>query len=123
MRPFSSALPKASIDVSVVEWSRHDPAELHDAREQLLEELRRRPAWHADAACREHPDVSFFPERGEDVRPAKAVCAGCLARAECLAFGMREHHGIWSGTSERERRRLRVQRGEIVVGTDRSEAA
>jgi hypothetical protein len=88
----------------------------------FLEFLRAvKPDWHRDAACREHPDVNFFPERGEDSRPAKAVCAKCLVRAECLAAGIREHFGIWSGTSERERRRIRAERGEIVVS--RSEAA
>lgn len=93
-------------------WS-GDPAELI-ARDTLFV----KPSWHADAACREHPEVNWFPERGEDARPAKAICAGCLVRAECLeaAFEHRVTTGIWGGTSERERRRLRVQRGEIVVG-------
>lgn len=68
-----------------------------------------RPSWHRDAACAEHPTVTFFPTRGEDIRPALAVCAGCLVRSECLAHALEhdEHHGIWGGTSERQRRRLR----------------
>lgn len=59
--------------------------------------------------CREHPDVNFFIDRGEDSRPAKAVCAGCLVRGECLDFALSgpERFGVWGGTSERERRRLR----------------
>jgi len=44
-------------------------------------------AWHADAACREHPEVSFFPGQHESTAPAKA-CAACLVRAECLAAGL-----------------------------------
>jgi WhiB family redox-sensing transcriptional regulator len=63
--------------------------------------------------------VNFFPERGDDHRAANEVCASCLVRADCLAAGMSEHHGVWAGTSGRERRRLRVERGEIVVGVDR----
>jgi len=47
--------------------------------EVLLEMVARsRPAWHADAACLEHPEVNFFPGRGESLAPAKAICAGCL---------------------------------------------
>ena len=65
-----------------------------------------RPAWMADAACREHPEVSFFPVRGESTgATAKAICRRCLVRVECEAFAV-EHGeiGIWGGTSERQRR-------------------
>jgi WhiB family redox-sensing transcriptional regulator len=62
----------------------------------------------ADAACREHPDVDFFPGQGEDVRPAKAVCYGCLVQSDCLAFAQANFltSGIWGGTSVKERRRM-----------------
>jgi hypothetical protein len=50
-----------------------------NARDPLTELLTRvRPAWMKDALCREHPEISFFPEPGEDLRAAKAVCARCL---------------------------------------------
>jgi WhiB family redox-sensing transcriptional regulator len=68
------------------------------------------PSWHRDAACREYVGlVEFFPERGVSAEPAKAVCAGCLVREECLeyALALGEKFGIWGGTSERERRALR----------------
>ncbi len=50
--------------------------------------------------------VDFFPARGESVRDAKAVCAGCPVRSECLDFALRLKvaHGVWGGLSERERR-------------------
>lgn len=86
-----------------------DPAELLDAR-VLLTELIDRPAWMADALCREHPGVTFFLERGEDARPAKAICSSCLVRDECLAYAIDQGsalHGIWGGASDRERRRMR----------------
>jgi WhiB family redox-sensing transcriptional regulator len=74
-----------------------------------LDELLRRPAWQADGACHEHPDVNFFPAPGEDSRPAKAVCAGCLVRTECAAYATRERIlcGIWGGTTGRDRRAAR----------------
>ncbi len=58
-----------------------------------------------------HPDL-FFPERGDPTDEAKAVCASCVVRDQCLQFALDngEKFGIWAGTSERERRRLRRQR-------------
>lgn len=65
------------------------------------------------AACAGLDPNLMFPERGESTAEAKAVCAGCLVRAECLEFALVEviKHGLWGGTSERERRRLRRERG------------
>jgi len=55
------------------------------------------------------PEV-FFPEKGGSVREAKAVCAGCPVRAQCLehALAHDERFGVWGGLSERERRRLKT---------------
>ena len=74
-----------------------------------LYDLLVRPAWHADAACREHPEVNFFPGRGEPVAPAKAICSGCLVRGECAdAVGLSyDTYGVWGGRTEYERKALR----------------
>lgn len=75
-----------------------------------------RPApWTDYAACAGVDPELFFPGRGESLRPARAVCARCVVRAQCLehAITNEEHHGVWGGTSERERRRIRRQRGLI----------
>ena len=71
-----------------------------------------RPPWMADALCRERPEVEFFVDVGEDVEPAKAVCAGCLVKVECLAFALNTgvDHGVWGGTSPRARAALRKAR-------------
>ena len=66
--------------------------------------------WRLRAACRfTDPDL-FFPisDSGkglEQTAKAKAVCAGCEVRRECLAFAVRarERHGIWGGMTEQER--------------------
>jgi WhiB family redox-sensing transcriptional regulator len=52
----------------------------------------------------------FFPERGEYVDAAKAVCSHCPVRQTCLEYAIstNERWGIWGGTSERERRPLRL---------------
>lgn len=68
--------------------------------------------WMADALCKTTPDVNFYPGRGESTDAARAVCAVCPVRAECLEYALRigERYGIWGGTSERERRVLRRER-------------
>lgn len=69
------------------------------------------PEWRSLAACRDYPTAMFFTDRGESVNHAKAVCADCAVRAECLAEsclpGQVERIGIWGGMSERERRMYR----------------
>jgi WhiB family redox-sensing transcriptional regulator len=67
-----------------------------------------RPPWMSDAACREHSEVRFILDRGQSADPALAVCAGCLVRSECLGYAM-EHgeYGVWGGTTDRERNRIR----------------
>ncbi|MEM7323501.1 MAG: WhiB family transcriptional regulator [Actinomycetota bacterium] len=80
--------------------------------------------WYVDGACRGLDPDLFFPERGESTADAKAVCAGCVVRAECLewALATRERFGIWGGTSERERRRLRRSAAAASVVGERGVA-
>ncbi len=74
---------------------------------ELFDLLRHRPAFHADAACREAPaEVSWFIERGQDPRPAKAVCQRCLVVDECRAWAFdqgAELEGVWAGLSRQDR--------------------
>jgi WhiB family transcriptional regulator, redox-sensing transcriptional regulator len=69
-------------------------------------------SWRLDALCAETDPEAFFPEKGGSTREAKRVCVGCAVRVECLEFALSndERFGIWGGLSERERRRLRLQR-------------
>lgn len=71
-----------------------------------------RPAWHADAACREHPELSWFAERGQSGTAAKQVCEGCLVRDECRAYALADStlSGVWGAMSEPERREARKVR-------------
>ena len=72
--------------------------------------------WRRDALCAETDPEAFFPEKGGSTREAKRVCTGCSVRAECLEAALTndERFGIWGGLSERERRRLRLQRRDII---------
>jgi WhiB family redox-sensing transcriptional regulator len=66
-------------------------------------------AWQGKARCLEVEPEIFFPERGGSSKAARAVCNDCEVRSQCLNYALqnREQFGIWGGTSERERRRLR----------------
>ncbi|NIH79293.1 WhiB family transcriptional regulator [Amycolatopsis viridis] len=69
--------------------------------------------WRTSAACRDEDPELFFPvsEMGPGARQvarAKAVCASCPVRAECLAYALDAglDNGIFGGTTEQERRSL-----------------
>jgi WhiB family redox-sensing transcriptional regulator len=83
------------------------------------------PDWHADAACREHPEVRWVGSdtSGPEVRAANAICAECLVRAECLATAMDDPTliGVWGGTTTRERQvRHRSDRRQLSRDDRRS---
>lgn len=71
-------------------------------------------SWRVNAACRDTDPNLFFPvgttgPAVEQIRSAKEVCCGCLARDACLEFAIvtNQDTGIWGGTAEDERRLLR----------------
>lgn len=79
-------------------------------------------SWHDDAQCWGEELVLFFgpdgerqPERDIRERAAKAICAQCPVRTECLDYALSspEHNGTWGGLNEEERaseRRRRMRR-------------
>jgi WhiB family redox-sensing transcriptional regulator len=73
-------------------------------------------SWRQDALCAETDPEAFFPEKGGSTREAKRVCVGCPVRLQCLEYALDndERFGIWGGLSERERRRLRLARRELL---------
>jgi WhiB family redox-sensing transcriptional regulator len=70
--------------------------------------------WRDEAACRQtDPDLFFPPGRTgvaiEQLEAAKSVCRSCPVQHPCLQFALETNQeaGIWGGTDEDERRRLR----------------
>jgi WhiB family redox-sensing transcriptional regulator len=77
-------------------------------------------SWMAMGKCRELPPETFFPSDGVGVDIARRICADCPVKAPCLEYAMDNHidHGVWGGTSERERRRIaRARRLARVANT------
>jgi WhiB family transcriptional regulator, redox-sensing transcriptional regulator len=68
-------------------------------------------AWADDGDCQYADPELWFPAPGERAEAAKSICAQCPVKAECLAYAMprSELEGIWGGTSQRQRARMRVK--------------
>ncbi len=68
--------------------------------------------WMAYANCLEVDTQVFFPGKTGSTKEAKAICADCAVREECLEYALAfgDTHGIWGGTSERERRAIKRRR-------------
>jgi WhiB family redox-sensing transcriptional regulator len=81
--------------------------------------LRETLAWQERALCLQaDPEVFYIPGRVAE-RDAKAVCAACEVRPECLdrALDTGEPHGVWGGYTEQERRHMARTKTARRLGT------
>ena len=64
--------------------------------------------WMAQGRCRDMDPAVFFPSDGIGVQNAQKTCSECPVKDPCLEYALVNHvdHGVWGGTSERERRRI-----------------
>ncbi len=64
--------------------------------------------WMAKGNCANKPPSLFFPSDGVGVERAKTVCEDCPVLNQCLEYAIQNRidHGVWGGTSERQRRRI-----------------
>jgi WhiB family redox-sensing transcriptional regulator len=62
------------------------------------------------ALCAQTDPEIFFPDKGGSTREARRVCSECSIRVRCLEVALADRTlvGVWGGTSERERRKLRA---------------
>jgi WhiB family transcriptional regulator, redox-sensing transcriptional regulator len=72
--------------------------------------------WRTEAACRDAEPDLFFPigTTGialDQIETAKRLCSACDAKNSCLEFALatNQESGVWGGTTEDERRKLRKQ--------------
>jgi WhiB family transcriptional regulator, redox-sensing transcriptional regulator len=73
--------------------------------------------WMGEGKCTDIPPSTFFPSDGVGVDTARKICHDCPVREPCLEYALinRIDHGVWGGTSERERRRILRQRRMSTV--------
>ncbi len=84
--------------------------------------MRERDRWWLRGACRGMDVDIFFPVSKNDVDTPMALmtCRGCPVRQECLEYALTipSLDGIWAGTSDRDRDRIRQNRRRLrLVGT------
>lgn len=71
--------------------------------------------WRDHAACRSSDPELFFPSGStgpalDQIRAARSICRSCPAQRPCLQFALETNQeaGIWGGTDEEERRKMRM---------------
>ena len=71
-------------------------------------------AWRGRSACRDSDPDIFFPigitgPALEQIETARRICTACDVNEECLEFALatNQEAGVWGGTTEEERRKLR----------------
>lgn len=70
------------------------------------------PDWQKDGLCTGQGPALWFPPRGtpiSQIAKAKAICRQCPIRQKCLDYALYhgDRYGIWGGTTEMERRKMR----------------
>jgi WhiB family redox-sensing transcriptional regulator len=74
----------------------------------------RKDFWQG-ALCAEVDPELFFPRKGQylEAQSAKRLCNRCELKTKCLEFALKdpELKGIWGGTNEHDRYRIRNRSG------------
>jgi hypothetical protein len=85
--------------------ARRDPRLLRAVSERQLD-----PAWRTKGVCQQVDPETFFPAPNEPADAAIALCRGCVVQGPCLAWALDvgDCHGVWGGTTPRERRAMLV---------------
>ena len=74
--------------------------------------------WMDHAACLDTSPDLWFPDHDQPTgNKAKAICAGCPVRRQCLEFGMDPalRDGIFGGLSADQRWKLRKKRKKAAA--------
>jgi hypothetical protein len=85
--------------------ARRDPRLLRAAAERQDDQ-----AWRVRGVCRSVDPEVFFPAPNEASDTAIGLCRTCDVRGACLAWALEvgDCHGVWGGTTARERRAMLV---------------
>ncbi|MCX5346139.1 WhiB family transcriptional regulator [Streptomyces atratus] len=70
--------------------------------------------WRTASACKDEDPELFFPIGNTgpallQIEEAKAVCRRCPVMERCLQWALEsgQEHGVWGGTDEDDRRRMK----------------
>jgi hypothetical protein len=96
--------------------ARRDPRLLRALNDRDADE-----AWRTQGVCRGIDPETFFPAPNEPADAAVSLCRGCDVQGPCLAWALEvgDCHGVWGGTTPRERRAMLVAwRERVLVGAE-----
>jgi WhiB family transcriptional regulator, redox-sensing transcriptional regulator len=96
--------------------ARRDPRLLRAINERHLD-----PAWRTRGLCQSVDPETFFPAPSEPADAAVSLCRTCEVQGPCLAWALDvgDCHGVWGGTTPRERRAMLVAwRSDVCAGID-----
>ena len=81
--------------------------------------------WITRRGCGDIDPNVFFPNDGAGVVVAQKVCAKCPVKVPCRDYALANNitHGVWGGTSERQRRRILRDRRRAMQQTGMPQAA
>lgn len=67
-------------------------------------------AWRTRGVCQNVDPETFFPAPSEPADAAIVLCRTCEVQGPCLAWALEvgDCHGVWGGTTPRERRAMLV---------------
>jgi hypothetical protein len=87
-------------------------------KKSIKREVKLKDLYTGEARCEQIGDVIFFP-RVEDpfyyTSLAKKVCSGCPLLQKCRDYAIHTQvHGIWGGTTRRERERYRAKHNIVA---------
>jgi WhiB family transcriptional regulator, redox-sensing transcriptional regulator len=68
--------------------------------------------WMQQGNCKGFPPEVMIPENKSGVDRARKICADCVVKDVCLEYALVNNieHGVWGGTSERQRREIKRRR-------------
>ena len=91
--------------------ARRDPRLL-----EAIDQRRSDDAWRIRGACRSVDPDTFFPAPNAPNEAAVTLCGTCDVQGPCLAWALQagDCHGVWGGTTPRERRAILVAWRERV---------
>jgi len=80
--------------------------------------------WFDEASCRGVDTDVFFPVSDAQADKAKAICASCPVREQCLEYALevRPPEGVWGGLTPIERHRM-IRRRQKAARKSRGAAA
>jgi WhiB family redox-sensing transcriptional regulator len=85
--------------------ARRDPRLLRAVKEHEVD-----AAWRTRGMCQGTDPETFFPAATEPTDAAVSLCRMCDVQGACLAWALEvgDCHGVWGGTTPRERRPMLV---------------